>query len=112
MKTCPRCKKSKQITDFYKSKHTKDGRHVYCADCSKAIKKLSDHKNIKKKGSNFKIPDSKVCSRCKKVKSSDNFVKNERSGDGLWWYCKSCDAEYRKIDYKKKAARRAATKKV
>lgn len=40
---------------------------------------------------------TKKCSRCKQIKSSDEFHKNPTSKDGLNWYCVDCEKEYRKI---------------
>lgn len=34
MKTCPRCKIDKPLTDFYKNKQNKDGRGAYCKTCT------------------------------------------------------------------------------
>lgn len=35
MKICPKCKISKETTEFHKSKPTKDGLHTWCKSCNK-----------------------------------------------------------------------------
>lgn len=37
----------------------------------------------------------KKCSKCKEIKSLDNFCKNKRSSDNTHWYCKNCQKEQR-----------------
>ena len=37
---------------------------------------------------------TKCCSRCKQVKSEDNFYKNLRSSDNLTAWCKPCRRDY------------------
>ena len=44
---------------------------------------------------------TKICYKCKKRKSISEFTKNKNSKDGLSWWCKKCNKEYR-IENKKK----------
>lgn len=37
MKKCSKCKKIKELPDFYKSRNTKDGYDVICKVCTKLI---------------------------------------------------------------------------
>jgi len=45
-----------------------------------------------------KVVGEKVCSRCKKNKSFDDFHrrKSQNAGKGLYTWCKECHAEYQK----------------
>lgn len=36
MKTCSKCKETKSLSEFYKSRRSKDGRQGYCKSCVKA----------------------------------------------------------------------------
>ena len=38
----------------------------------------------------------KQCSKCKEVKSIDNFYKHRTNKDGYWGYCKGCHHQYEK----------------
>ena len=44
----------------------------------------------------------KKCSRCKVEKSKNDFNKDENRKDGLLYYCKKCQIEYRNIYQQKK----------
>lgn len=39
---------------------------------------------------------TKVCSKCKRKLSIDNFYKTPNNADGLYSHCKKCHAEYNK----------------
>jgi|SRR5208283_420346 len=41
--------------------------------------------------------DTKLCSRCKKIKPVSEFYRNLKSKDGLRYECKECQSNYRKI---------------
>ena len=43
----------------------------------------------------------KVCTKCKQLKDDSCFVKNNKSKDGLSWWCKDCKKEHNKNNYDK-----------
>lgn len=45
VKTCIRCKNTKDITLFHNSKRQKDGKAYYCIDCTKILKHQEYEKN-------------------------------------------------------------------
>lgn len=45
MKTCIKCNKEKELTEFHKSKTNKNGCKNYCKECSKLINNESYLKN-------------------------------------------------------------------
>jgi hypothetical protein len=47
LKTCPRCKTTKPLSDYYKSKGTMHGYQVYCKPCCHARVTASMNKNPK-----------------------------------------------------------------
>ena len=38
----------------------------------------------------------KKCSKCKEVKTLNNFYKHKTNKDGYWGYCKDCHYQYQK----------------
>lgn len=45
MKKCTSCKKTKQISDFYNSKSSKDGKSYRCKSCDKSARNLYRQRN-------------------------------------------------------------------
>ena len=51
-KKCPKCKKDKELSEFYANKHTKSGLASWCKDCGK--KKMTEyHKEHREKHNNY-----------------------------------------------------------
>lgn len=86
MKTCKRCLKEKDITDFYKSKTYKDGYLSFCKECNRNYDKSRCNKHA-----GPKTYGNKLCSNCKKVLPVSDFTKRLRNKDGLRSRCKYCD---------------------
>lgn len=42
------------------------------------------------------IVDKKKCTKCKEIKSVDNFSKNRTAKDGLFSWCRQCNSSYKK----------------
>lgn len=64
MKTCTKCSKAKELTEFYKSKRHKDGFYSICKDCCKKAAreayKINPHRIKKNQETYFKNnPDAK-----------------------------------------------------
>jgi hypothetical protein len=51
--------------------------------------------------------NTKICVKCKEVKSLDDFHKNSRSSDGLHSYCKECNKAQALAHIKAEKLRRA-----
>ena len=45
MKICTKCKNQKELTEFGKSKYSKEGHKIYCKECSRADQKKYRDKN-------------------------------------------------------------------
>ena len=43
----------------------------------------------------------KQCTKCNKLKSKSEFSKNSNNKDGLKYWCKKCDREYKRRYYRK-----------
>ena len=56
MKICTKCKNQKELTEFGKSKYSKEGHKIYCKECSRADQKKYRDKNketLKKKNREY-----------------------------------------------------------
>lgn len=86
MKKCPVCKTEKPLDAFYVQRKTKDGRHPYCKECSRAMAKAS----YKIRGKKSWVSD-KICKWCQVLKPKTEFPKGP---DGRIGYrCLACEAE-------------------
>lgn len=47
----------------------------------------------------LKAIDTKICTRCRQVKSFEDFYKRKDTKDGRHYYCKICSREKRKRHY-------------
>lgn len=98
MKRCGKCRKIKEVCDFYKSKATKDGLHSWCKSCKKerekfeASKEYKQFKKLKKEHKKLlKEQNLKKCPLCKQEKLLTEFNKHKNRKDGLTQYCRNCD---------------------
>ena len=96
-KKCSCCKEVKSISEFSKSKITKDGFYCQCKKCWKrgltknTEKRLQAHKKFQEENP----IEYKDCCHCKQKKSVSEFFKDKTSKDGLTCQCKSCVKEVR-----------------
>jgi 5-methylcytosine-specific restriction endonuclease McrA len=92
MKTCPKCKKSKELSLYHKNKHNKDGLHLWCKSCRKEesvkyLNKYFPNRRIGKKGRiSFQTEDSKKISQKEwreknkeklKISKHNEYLKNK-----------------------------------
>jgi len=64
-KTCPKCNKEKNVSEFYNNKKRKDGLHSYCIECKNAYDKIHNatpEYTAKRKTRNG-TPDGKASNR-------------------------------------------------
>lgn len=94
MKLCPRCKEHLPYNMFVKNSSKLNGIGSYCISCDKLIKRERQERIKKeKKLINRKELKEKKCTRCKEVKSIDEFY----TSGGM---CKKCRNERNKeIDF-------------
>lgn len=92
MKTCVRCKVSKENSDFHRNKNSSDGLVSYCKTCKSEYGK----RNIYERST-----EHKICSLCKMKKSPDEFHSHRTSTDGLQGCCKLCQHEKAKKYYER-----------
>jgi len=90
-KVCSKCKKEKSLNEFHKC--NKRGYQYNCKMCSNA-----NAKELRIKYSqivNKEPKDKKVCSRCKKEKDVQEYIKNRCCKDGFDAECKDCKNKYK-----------------
>lgn len=75
MKVCSKCKKEKQLSDFGKDHHAKDGLKYQCKECTNEATR-----NRPRKKSEF------TCKRCRKTKLVDYYHNRSRKTD----FCLDC----------------------
>lgn len=87
MKKCTKCDKEKKIGEFSKNKSKVDGLNCWCKECTK----LQSESRIK---NNFVSGVSditeKTCSKCRQVKSINNFGLQRSTKNGYNSWCKEC----------------------
>lgn len=83
-KTCTKCGKEKEKSEFHRDKGTRDGRSYYCKACRSVARP--------KPAPNGPAPSEgmKWCYKCKDWKYLARFVKDERYKDGYIGDCKDC----------------------
>lgn len=93
-KVCTKCKENKLFTEFFKDNSSKTGVSSWCKICRK-----QQRQEIKEKNETIQIDltQSKVCSKCKISKPSEDFNRETRNRTGLSSYCKSCENTKKEI---------------
>lgn len=87
-KTCTRCEKTKQITEFNKNKRMKDGHSIYCKDCSRSYENAKN--KIRKHITIDDMRFEKTCRKCKQTLPVNMFSINVASSDKRSYVCKEC----------------------
>lgn len=98
MKTCTKCKETKELNKFYKDNHTKDGYKTECIDCRKIRYKELKVNPIKQMQKLIKSSviienqlltekEQRVCSGCKNIFNISELLNSR--------LCKNCMKEYR-----------------
>jgi len=83
-KACKKCRKVKQIDDFYENKYSPDGRYAFCKVCfDQFAQKLTDKVHSSD-------PLKKTCKKCGKVRLIDAFDENPDNTDSKSDWCKKC----------------------
>lgn len=90
MKKCSRCSEIKQLSDFYKSKNTKDGYLGYCKVCD-SLMRQHYYKSLRLKPRS--VPFEKSCKNCNITKPSSEFYASNFTKDGLSYICGACERQ-------------------
>ena len=92
MKQCSKCKQTKQLIDFTRSKITEDGCGSWCKECHRKY-------YFDKRSSHYNEPydDPKTCPRCKQSKPLVEFSEFKAKGKTyIQGRCKACHREANK----------------
>lgn len=84
-KVCSKCRELKNVSLFYRDKHSKTGFTGQCKKCQQKAAKI-------KRGT-FTAPlppGTKRCSRCKEIKKFDGFSTHRAAKSGLASSCREC----------------------
>ena len=93
VKTCSKCKQSKQITEYNKNRTNSNGLHSCCKLCESVAKKHYRNNNKQMNANRiFTENDIRTCSTCKQQKLYTEFYKCIYEKSGLDSYCKDCIA--------------------
>jgi len=87
-KICNKCKKNKNIIEFYKDKSKKDGYRNQCKNCESNLK-ASYHTN----NDNNNPINEKICNKCNILKTIENFSKDKYKKNGYCGNCKNCESK-------------------
>lgn len=91
-KKCIKCKKEKDINEYFILKYALDGRQTYCKDCERVrIKKYRKQRKLKTYDEPFR-----TCKDCKVEQEINEFAKHPDARNGHQPVCKDCKKIYRK----------------
>ena len=116
IKTCTKCKRELDTSNFYKDKGSKDGLSCWCKQCQSQYRKDNIDKILKrereyektrqrptKRPAEYFIDRSnenlKYCVRCHVFKDFGEFNKDKNGKYGLSSWCRQCQSEYDKERY-------------
>ncbi len=110
MKQCNKCKKLKNKSEFGKNRTCKDGLSLWCKKCSCEYNRrryrrirgpVKKHFSYEESHRTINSVKQKRCTKCKKLKYESVFSKNRNNKDGLRFWCKKCEREYKRRYYKR-----------
>jgi len=110
MKRCTKCKKRKDESEFHENRKSEDGLQPWCKKCRRQYDRKYYNRHKKTTRRNYSYEEShrtvsgvkqKRCSKCKKLKDESEFNKNRKNKDGLRFWCKDCEREYKRRYYRK-----------
>lgn len=90
-KVCKRDGAVKPVTEFWKSKTTRDGLQSWCKEC------MTEYKRENKRARQIYLGGVKLCKKCREIKPKTEFNACHAHKDGLQSYCKKCDREHGRL---------------
>jgi hypothetical protein len=121
MKKCHGCKESYDESMFHKNKNNSDKLDHYCKNCKKSLRKTIYENNKTKENNRHKkymdeyktklkiTPPEQQCYKCKVIKPSPKFGKDNRTKNGIRRVCKECrkiESKLYNIKYKDQISKR------
>lgn len=91
MKQCSRCKKTKPRSKFYRDKTAKDGYQSQCKVCrTKHREEVRQRWPLDIMSAPFPPEGKKICIKCDRLRSVDEFNECPTAKDRLSSRCKDC----------------------
>lgn len=92
-KTCKKCLETKELKYFTRRRETKDGRNYSCKACEAEARKSKKTytKAEQEEVQSTYLAGLKQCSKCKKYKHTDEYIRQRASRDGLKAACRECE---------------------
>jgi hypothetical protein len=101
MKKCPKCRQSKEDSEFSKNRSRRNGLSDWCKKCErKRVRKYQDEKRGGKPSKkHYKYEQThrvvyevkqKRCRKCMKWKAESEFHRHRRNKNGLDFRCRAC----------------------
>ena len=87
-KRCPRCKETKDASEYGKYSRSKSGLYIYCRPCTHEMDKI--RRERRKANPATIVRESKTCRICNNIKPIGQFVKSNNTADKHLSYCKPC----------------------
>lgn len=97
MKTCSKCKETKETHDFNNHSRSKDGLKHMCKKCQCEYQQSL----YKQKSEKVVSISEKFCKVCEETKPVSEFNKHKNTKDGLRYFCKLCQSKARKAYHAK-----------
>lgn len=91
MKTCNKCKTTKELTEYQNDKRNADGKQGICSSCKNEAKAARRAQRMQNRS--YKHADQKKCNKCLSTKPIGEFYKDKAMSDGHASICKSCKSE-------------------
>ena len=101
VKRCPRCRVTKDASEYYYSSYTINNLYAYCKPCCKERDREKSARRAVTPPTI--IRESKVCGLCKQEKPVSQFGYNKNRADRLHSYCKPCWVVYVQRQQRKRA---------
>lgn len=106
MKTCTKCKETKEFSLFKPRKASRDGYDSHCRLCCKSYSNLHTEEHFLALQSTCTVTH-KACTKCRVEQPLDSYSKASRTADGRSQVCNTCLKELNRQRY---LARKALAK--
>lgn len=98
-KKCPKCKKTKPVSEFYKASSKLDGYSTICKECNSKSSVKYRERIANREFKEIQVSGKKRCWMCKRFLPATNFNFSRQSKDGLSSLCRECNIKYKQQHY-------------
>jgi ribosomal protein S27AE len=100
LKKCSKCQIEKELNEFSKDRHKKDGLRTVCRPCTKITQDIwyaKEYAWFHEQQAEKLASDHKTCSKCGESKLKSEYHKDKQALDKLRYNCKECDKKTKKM---------------